>query len=411
MDLIGCLIVVGLVIVSSVSCSEHRPDQLWTEAMCEVTCLEKEGYVDTSSLTQVFKTDIIPLAKAHVTHSPRFLKKNVNSGCKCKIKTNNPDLVKYFNRMGAPLMQFKIYHKLRGSHHAREWLKKHNITVQFPHRPESETLSGSQKHKWTEENCEAECWRKEGYLDVRDIDIKYNKYGLTEVEITNAQLVDKKGGKTECKCTVNSSNMYLTWALKWKNVDPDIFFKQHQRDPYMARLWLASKGFKVRFEPKVCDKDCITSDGWVLLPQEHTGHRTRIALSNRKMVKTPVFRPILDHDNKTISVHHSEMVCKCVLSSELLEYLQQKGHITKPQLQELNKRFELGNDLIPWLYNHFKLEIHPAVDQFKEEKYKDEFRALRPKMPKRGPIHRMKEDDQIYGIREDDEDDDCAIEE
>ncbi|XP_072160088.1 uncharacterized protein [Bemisia tabaci] len=255
MDLIGCLIVVGLVIVSSVSCSEHRPDQLWTEAICEVTCLEKEGYVDTSSLTRVFKTDIIPLAKAHVTHSPtRFLKKNVNSGCKCKIKTNNPDLVKYFNRMGAPLMQFKIYHKLRGSHHAREWLKKHNITVQFPHRPESETLSGSQKHKWTEENCEAECWRKEGYLDVRDIDIKYNKYGLTEVEITNAQLVDKKGGKTECKCTVNSSNMYLTWALKWKNVDPDIFFKQHQRDPYMARLWLASKGFKVRFEPKVHPK-------------------------------------------------------------------------------------------------------------------------------------------------------------
>ncbi|CAH0395722.1 unnamed protein product [Bemisia tabaci] len=128
---------------------QHRPDQLWTEAICEVTCLEKEGYVDTSSLTRVFKTDIIPLAKAHVTHSPtRFLKKNVNSGCKCKIKTNNPDLVKYFNRMGAPLMQFKIYHKLRGSHHAREWLKKHNITVQFPHRPESETLSGSQKENY-----------------------------------------------------------------------------------------------------------------------------------------------------------------------------------------------------------------------------------------------------------------------
>lgn len=83
---------------------------------------------------------------------------------------------------------------------------------------------------------------------------KKNPNGLTEVAIADAQLEDEEDGKTECKCVVNNNNIYLKLALNIKKVHLEAFVRQHQSNPHIARLWLASKGFKTVLGQKVHPK-------------------------------------------------------------------------------------------------------------------------------------------------------------
>nr|XP_018903522.1 PREDICTED: uncharacterized protein LOC109034700 [Bemisia tabaci] len=396
MDLIGCLIVVGLVIVSSVSCSEHKPKHEWTEDECEVECLKEKGYFDTSGIEEI-NTEILPVADAHVkrlkggaSEAKRWL------DCKCTVPTKNPAFEQYLKANNVTHLMFKAM-RMGGWNFAQKRLKNKGIIVQLPHseqpaasQPEIHSKSPKQ-HKWTEEECENECWKKEGYLVVNETDQKKNPNGLTEVAIADAQLEDEEDGKTECKCVVDNNNSFLKMALNMKKVHLEAFVRQHQSNPHIARLWLASKGFKTVLEQKKkkqktdkelaqesCVEECIKLKGWVLLPQEHKGPSTRVPFADGKMEEKEVFNPVV-RNNKTISVWSSKELCNCNKpGAKLLAYLQEKG-LTTEERKEFNISFKRGtHNGAQWLKNHYQLDVQPGVNPFEEETYLKELKQIKP---------------------------------
>lgn len=127
-----------------------------------------------------------------------------------------------------------------------------------------------------------------------------------------------------------------------------------------------------------CVEECIKLKGWVLLPQEHKGPSTRVPFADGKMEEKEVFNPVVRND-KTISVWSSKVLCNCNKpGAKLLAYLQEKG-LTTEESKEFNIRFKRGtHNGAQWLKNHYKLDVQPEVNLFKEETYLKELKELKP---------------------------------